>query len=155
MFACSGVTLLTNTTYKSDLIIVTWDPASSPYCGEVLYYQVVISSDGYVNITNNVVNTTSLTATFLDLRSSKLYTITVTAVNKAGSGRTVSVSVNTATRSQSKLHTEHCSYTSIKMLNVTRFVTRGSIALSLTTHNLTCEQGTCLKFGLIISLTYH
>ena len=97
----SGITQLTNTTYKSDLIVVTWEPASSPYCGEVLYYQVVISSDEHVNIANNIVSTIGLTATFLNLRNNTFYTITVTAVNKAGSGRTFSVSVNTATRSQS------------------------------------------------------
>ena len=96
MFLCSGITHLTNTTYKSDLIIVTWNPASSPYCGEVLYYQVVISSDEHVNITNNAVNTTSLTTTFLDLRSNTTYAITVAAVNRAGVRMHVSITVNTA-----------------------------------------------------------
>ena len=100
-FFHSGVTLLTNTTYKSDLIIVTWDPASSSYCGEVLYYQVVISSDEHVNILNDVVNVTCLTATFLGLRSNTTYTITVAAVNQAGSGIMTQITVITARESQS------------------------------------------------------
>ncbi|XP_065914777.1 low-density lipoprotein receptor-related protein 5-like isoform X2 [Dysidea avara] len=92
----SGVTHLTNTTYRLDLIIVTWDPASSPYCGEVLYYQVVISSDEHVNIPNNIVNATCLAVTFLGLRSNTTYTITVAAVNKAGIGMGDSITVKTA-----------------------------------------------------------
>ena len=92
----SGVTHLTNTTYRLDLIIVTWDPASSPYCGEVLYYQVVISSDEHVNIPNDIVNATCLAVTFLDLRSNTTYTITVAAVNKAGIGMGDSITVKTA-----------------------------------------------------------
>ena len=113
----SGITHLINTTYKSDLIIVTWDPASSPYCGEVLYYQVVISSDEHTDIPNNIVNTTGLTTPFLDLRDSTVYTITVTGVNRAGSGRTVSITAYTATRSQSWLHSLHCSYYNICCIN--------------------------------------
>ena len=97
----SGIAHLTNTTYKSDLIIVTWNPASSPYCGEVLYYQVVISSDEHTDIPTDFVNTTGLTTTFLNLRNSTFYTITVTDVNRAGSGRTVSITTYTATSSQS------------------------------------------------------
>ena len=92
----SGVTHLINTTYRPDLIMVTWDPASSPYCGEVLYYKVVISSDEHVNIPNDIVNVTCLTATFLGLRSNTTYTITVAAINKAAVGMGVSVIVNTA-----------------------------------------------------------
>ena len=38
----------TNTTN----IEVTWDAASSPYCGEVLHYVVMISSDEQCNIRN-------------------------------------------------------------------------------------------------------
>ena len=76
--------------------MVTWDPVSSPYCGEVLYYRVVILSDEHTEINSNIVNTTGLTVTFLDLRNYTTYTIMVAAVNKAGIGENVSSSVRTA-----------------------------------------------------------
>ena len=96
MYITSGVNQLTNTTYRPEVIIVTWDPASSPYCGEVLYYRVAISSDEHTNIPNNIVNTTCLTTTFLDLKSNTTYVITVNAFNRAGSGIGVSVTVSTS-----------------------------------------------------------
>ena len=88
-----GVTHLTNTTYRPDLIVVTWDPASSPYCREVLYYQAVISSDEHDDIPNDAINVTCLTATFLYLRGNTTYKITVTTANRAGCA---SITVNTA-----------------------------------------------------------
>ena len=97
-----GVTHLTTTTYSSSIIAITWDPASSPYCGEVLYYQVVISSDEHVNIPNDIVNVTCLTTTFLGLRSNTTYAITVAAVNRAGRGIVARITVMTARESQSK-----------------------------------------------------
>ena len=76
--------------------MVTWDPVSSPYCGEVLYYKVVILSDEHTEINSNIVNTTGLTFTFLDLRNFTTYTIMVAAVNRAGIGENVSSTVRTA-----------------------------------------------------------
>ena len=87
---------LTNKSYSSNMITVIWNPASSSYCDEVFYYQVVISSDDHTNIPDNIVNTTCLTTTFLDLRSNTTYAITVTAVNRAGSGIGVSIPVSTS-----------------------------------------------------------
>ena len=103
MYSCfhSGITHLANSSYSSNIITLTWDPANSPYCGEVLYYQVVISSDEHANIPNNIVNSTCLTTTFLDLWSNTAYTITVTAVNRAGSGIVARITVVTARVSQS------------------------------------------------------
>ena len=97
-----GVTHLTNTTYRPDLIVVTWDPASSPYCREVLYYQAVISSDEHDDIPNDAINITCSTATFLDLRGNTTYKITVTTANRAGHAF---ITVNTAT----EMITESCS----------------------------------------------
>ena len=97
-----GVTHLTNTTYKPDLIVVTWDPVSSPYCREVLYYQAVISSDEHDDIPNDAINITCSAATFLDLRGNTTYNITVTTANRAGHAF---ITVNTAT----EMITESCS----------------------------------------------
>ena len=72
-------------------ITVRWDAANSPYCGGVLYYTVMISSDEHSNITNDIVNVTGLNATFSNLRNNTNYNITVTAVNRAGAGMTTSV----------------------------------------------------------------
>jgi len=95
-FGFLGVTHLTNTTYKSDLIIITWDLASSPYCGEVLYYQVGITSDEHTDLKNNTVATAGLSTTFLDLKSNTRYTITVAAVNRAGTAINANIVVQTA-----------------------------------------------------------
>ena len=62
-------------------IIVTWDAANSPYCGGVLYYIVMISSD---NIIIDTVNVTDLTVTFHNLRNDTNYDVTVTAYNRVG-----------------------------------------------------------------------
>ena len=72
-------------------ITVRWDAANSPYCGGVLYYTVMISSDEHSNITDDIVNVTGLNATFSNLKSDTNYNITVTAVNRAGAGMTTSV----------------------------------------------------------------
>ena len=72
-------------------ITVRWDAANSPYCGEVLYYIVVISSDEHFNITNDIVNVTMSNATFSNLRNDTNYNITVTAINRAGAGMTNAV----------------------------------------------------------------
>ena len=81
-----------NTTYSPNTIIVSWDAAESPYCGGVLYYIVVISSDEYSNIiyltVNVTVSTATYTHTFSNLRNDTNYNITVTAVNRAGAGMT-------------------------------------------------------------------
>ena len=82
--------------FRSNKITVTWDPANSPYCGEVLHYQVVISSDEYCNIMNDSIRATSLSETFSNLKSNTSYTITVSAVNRAGIGMLEMINITTA-----------------------------------------------------------
>ena len=75
-------------------ITVTWDAATSPYCGEVLYYTVMISSDEHSSIMNDIVNVTSpLTATFSNLRNYTMYDVTVTAYNRVDAGMTTTESL--------------------------------------------------------------
>ena len=77
-------------------ITVTWDAATSPYCGRVLYYMVMISSDEHSNIVNDIVNVTSpLTATFSNLMNGTNYNITVTPYNRGGAGMTTTESIRT------------------------------------------------------------
>ena len=96
MFAHAGMINLRNSSYRSNKITVTWDPASSPYCGEVLHYQVVISSDEHCNIVNDSIRATNLSATFSSLKSNTSYTITVSAVNRARIGMLEMINVTTA-----------------------------------------------------------
>ena len=106
-----GVTNLTNTTYSPYTITVSWDAATSPYCGGVLYYTVMISSDEHCNIMNDIVNVTGLNATFSNLRRDTNYNITVTAVNRAGAGLTselINVRTSSPTPSQSNARVYIC-----------------------------------------------
>ena len=85
-----------NTTNSEDTITVTWNNASSPYCGEVLYYIVMISSDEHCNIMNDIVNVTdlsSLTATFSNLKNDTNYDVTVITVHSrlVDQGTTVNI----------------------------------------------------------------
>ena len=88
-----------NTTNSSDTITVTWDAANSPYCGGVLYYIVMISSDEHCNIINDIVNVTDLsllTATFSNVMNDTYYDITVTAYNRRVAGMTTTVNIRTS-----------------------------------------------------------
>ena len=80
----SGVLNLRITSVGGSLI-VEWDPASSPYCGGVLNYQVVISLDEQVV---RSITTTRLIVTFHNLISDTAYSIMVVAINRAGVGAT-------------------------------------------------------------------
>ena len=94
-----GVTNLMNTTNSEDTITVTWDAASSPYCGGVLYYVVMISSDEHSNIMNDIVNVTDsslLTATFSNLINDTNYDVTVTPYNRVVAGITTTVNIRTS-----------------------------------------------------------
>ena len=85
-----------STTNSEDTITVTWDVANNPYCGEVLYYIVMISSDEHSNIMDDIVNITSLlTATLSNLRNDTNYNVTVTAYNRIGAGMTTTVNIRT------------------------------------------------------------
>ena len=115
-------------------ITTQWDAANSPYCGGVLYYIVMISSD----IMNDIVNVTVLTATFSNLRNDTNYNITVTAVNRAGAGMTTTVkNIRTAspiTMQRNAIGT-YCSYVAIyvpdKLYHISpyKFVSSPNIAI--------------------------
>ena len=93
------VTNLVNSTNRPDTITVTWNNASSPYCGGILYYIVMISSDEHSNIMNDIVNVTDLsllTATFSNLRNDTNYNITVTPYNRVVAGMTTTVNIRTS-----------------------------------------------------------
>ena len=119
-------------------ITVRWDAANTPYCGGVLYYIVMISSDEHSNIMNDIVNVTVLTATFSNLRNDTNYNITVTAVNRAGAGMTTTVK-NIRTSSpitmQRNVTGTYCSYVAIyvpdKLYHISpyKFVSSPNIAI--------------------------
>ena len=88
-----------NTTNSEDTITVTWDAANSSYCGGVLYYIVMISSDEHFNIMNDIVNVTDLsllTASFSNLMNDTNYDVTVTAYNRRIAGMTTTVNIRTS-----------------------------------------------------------
>jgi len=73
---------LRNTTFNTRSISVTWDAASSPDCGKIIY-QVEISYNGEVV---GKITATELGATFHNLMDGKVYSITVVPMNRAGIG---------------------------------------------------------------------
>ena len=83
----------TSTTNSEDTITVTWSAATSPYCGGILYYVVMISDENS-NIMNDTVN--ALTATFSNLMNDTNYTVTVTAYNRVVAGMTTPVNIRTS-----------------------------------------------------------
>jgi len=85
VFFISGMLNLRNTTFKVTSLTITWDPASSFYCGGLIYYQVVISYGG--QLVSNI-TTTGLNATFNNLMGGTAYNVTVIATNRAGNGIT-------------------------------------------------------------------
>ena len=95
-----GVTNLINTTNSEDTITVTWEAANSSYCGGVLYYIVMISSDEHsnniMNATMNVTDLSLLTATFTDLMNDTNYNITITPYNRVIAGMSTTVSIRTS-----------------------------------------------------------
>jgi len=81
---------------SQSMVNVTWDPASSSYCGEVLYYQVVISSVEHCSIEGNTMYVTGSPATFFNLRDNTSYTVTVSAINRARVGMPEMINITTA-----------------------------------------------------------
>jgi len=73
---------LRNTTFNTRSISVTWDSASGPYCGKIIY-QVEISYNGEAV---GKITATELGATFHNLMESTIYSITVVSMNRAGIG---------------------------------------------------------------------
>ena len=99
-----GVTNLNTqicTSSDTTTITVTWDAVNSSYCGGVLYYIVMISSDVHSNIMNDIVNVTDLsllTATFSNLMDDTVYNVTVTPFNRAGVGLSTMIKIKIPSR---------------------------------------------------------
>ena len=90
-------------------ITVVWGPADSPNCGSVLYYTVTIVN----SVDDNDRNTTELSGTrteFSNLINGTHYTISVAAINRAGTGQTSTINVTTLTDEEGML-TVQCSST--------------------------------------------
>ena len=100
-----------STTNSEDTITVTWDAVPDPYCGGILYYIVMISSEEHSNIINDTVNVTSLlTATFSNLRNDTNYDVRVTTVYSrlvVGGTTTVNITVPTQSNNTSNNGTDN------------------------------------------------
>ena len=97
----TGVPNFGRTESSRNGITIEWDPADSPNCGPVLYYNVTI-----VNSVNaNDMNTTQLSVTrieFCNLINGTSYNISVAAVNRAGTGPSITTTVATLTDDEGK-----------------------------------------------------
>jgi len=89
-----GVANLRSTSKTTNTITVVWDPADSPYCGPVLYYNVTIVNSDDVSDTS-IAETIKSTIKFSNLISDTTYNISMAAVNRAGTGPTSTISVIT------------------------------------------------------------
>ena len=91
-----GVSNLGSSERNRNTITIVWDPARSPNCGPVLYYTVTIVN----SVDDNDRNTTELSGRrteFSNLINGTHYTISVAAVNRAGTGATSRIIVATLT----------------------------------------------------------
>ena len=88
----TGVLNLRNTATSNTAIIITWDPADSPDdCGPILYYTVTTTSLADARDRNTIV--WGPRAEFSDLINGTEYTISVAAINRAGSGPSSTMNV--------------------------------------------------------------
>ena len=84
--------ITTNTT-----ITIQWDPAVTlSYCGPVFYYNVTILNQCNAPDMSTII-TYQTTTVFSNLRNGNSYTISVAAVNRAGSGPSSMITVTTLT----------------------------------------------------------
>ena len=92
-----GVDNLRNTTATTTEITVVWNDAVSPNgCGPVFYYNV--TAVNLVNPSDMMTRETSdNVAGFSNLRSNTSYKISVSAVNRAGTGPSTMITVTTLT----------------------------------------------------------
>ena len=97
----TGVQNLKNTTITDDEIVISWDAASSLFCGDVLKYYVKISYDNGSLVDKGV--TEQMNYTFNNLISNTHYIILVLANNEAGNGSAITMIVQT-TGPQGVLH---------------------------------------------------
>ena len=87
-----GVSNLRNSATTNTTIIITWDPAISPGCGSVLYYNVIATSLADASDRNAIVTSQTI-AGFSGLMNGTSYNISVAAVNRAGSGPSSTINV--------------------------------------------------------------
>jgi len=85
---------LRNTQRTTDTIEIMWDPADSPNCGPVLYYNVTIRNVAISCDIRSFVFTVP-SAKVSNLVMGIMYTISVVAVNRAGVGMETTISVTT------------------------------------------------------------
>ena len=92
------IAVVTNTT-----VTIQWNPANSPSgCGPVLYYIVTITS--LIDTKNrNPIVVWGPTAEFSDLINGIDYSISVVAVNRAGTGSSSMITVTTLTGNEGKI----------------------------------------------------
>jgi len=82
----SNINISVNTSTTNNSILVVWDPASSHYCGKVLYYQIEISSNKHIDISNHIIYVRDLEAMFFDLKKGIEYNVSVIPFNRIGAG---------------------------------------------------------------------
>ena len=105
-----GVSDLRITQRTTDTITVMWDPADSPNCGLTLYHIVTITNLAIPCDTRGS-NVTLPTAEFSNLTNNVAYTISVTAVNRAGVGMETTINVSTLAVATSESSQGLLSYT--------------------------------------------
>ena len=98
---CVGVSNLRYLTRTRNTITVVWDPADSPNCGPVLYYNVTIVNSVDDN-DRDTTDTSGTRAEFSNLIIGTNYTIIVAAVNRAGAGLTSAIILATLTDEEGK-----------------------------------------------------
>jgi len=89
-----GISNLRSSIKTTNTITVVWDHADSPYCGPVLYYSVTIVNSHDVS-DMSITETSESTIKFSNLMIGTTYSISVVAINRAGTGPTSTISVIT------------------------------------------------------------
>jgi len=85
---------LRNFRRTTNAIEIMWDPADSPNCGPVLYYNVIIVNSVDVN-DMNITESSGSTIELSNLIKSTTYIISVAAINRAGTGPTSTINITT------------------------------------------------------------
>ena len=94
---CIGVPNLRSTRITKTTITVMWDDAVSPSdCGPVLHYDVTIMGSSFLNN----MDTQQTRADYSNLPNGANYTISVAAVNRAGTGTSSMITVTTGIESK-------------------------------------------------------
>ena len=96
MYVCTyvGVSNLRTTQTATDAIMAMWDPPDTLSCAPILYYTVTITNLA-ISCDINITNLTASRVEFSNLIKDVAYTISVTAVNRAGDGMETTITVTT------------------------------------------------------------